>query len=93
MEKKKRGCTNCKKKVQIMPEVEPEQLQLTEKEIRTAYDNLTSYRGVNPEHFESINHVFKTLFDEDFKFNCGGCGSYQAKRLHNYVTFKLNNNG
>lgn len=91
------SCTSCKKKkvAQTPEQLHAEQITQwnggypTKEEILKAYNDLTSYGGVKPENYESINKVYETLFGEPFKFNCGGCGSYQAKKFHNYVTYQL----
>lgn len=76
------GCTSCKKKKVAET---TEELPSWE-EIKQAYDDLTSYAGVKPEKYESINKVYQALFGEQFNFKCGGCASYQANRFHNYIT-------
>ena len=88
------GCTSCKKKKEVAQT--PEELhsqeitewnggEPTKEQIKQAYDDLTSFGGVKPEKRESINMVYQRLFGEPFNFGCGGCGSYQAKRFHNYI--------
>jgi hypothetical protein len=80
------GCTSCKKKKELpVEETVSEDVQLSKEEIKQAYDDLTSFGGVKPEKRESINMVYQRLFGEPFNFGCGGCGSYQAKRFHNYI--------
>jgi hypothetical protein len=88
------GCTSCKKKKVAQSPEELHSQEITEwnggqptwEEIKQAYDDLTSYGGVKPGKHESINKVYQALFGEPFNFGCGGCGSYQAKRFHNYIT-------
>jgi len=80
------GCSSCKKKnIPQTPQEIHSNDSLSWEEIRTAYDDLTSYGGVKPEKHESINKVYKALFGEPFNFSCGGCASHQANRFHNYI--------
>ena len=92
------GCSSCKKKniPQTPQELHSQEMgewnggpvnkdSLSWEEIRTAYDDLTSYGGVKAEKHESINKVYKALFGEPFNFSCGGCASHQANRFHNYI--------
>lgn len=91
--KKKKGCSSCKKKKEIVLE-QPAPLPFemigdiwvpTREEIKLAYDELTSFGGVKEDKKEFINKVYNFLFGEDFNFNCRGCGSSQARRFTNWI--------
>jgi hypothetical protein len=85
--KKKKGCTACKKKKEVLttlPEIiEEENIYIpTREEIRLAYVELGN-RVDNKQEF--IGKVYRTLFDEEFNFGCSSCVNAQARRLRNYI--------
>jgi hypothetical protein len=85
--KKKKGCTTCKKKKEVittLPEVEEFEVFYipTNEEIHLAYVELGN-RVEDKSEF--INKVYKALFDEDFNFGCKSCVNAQARRLRNYI--------
>lgn len=91
--KKKKGCSSCKKKKEIVLE-KPAPLPFemigdiwvpTPEEIKLAYDELTSYGGVKEDRKEFINKVYNFIFNEDFDFNCRGCGNTQARKFTNWI--------
>jgi hypothetical protein len=89
--KKKKGCSSCKKKkpVEELPQldVEAETLYVpTEADIKLAYAELTSMKGVKPESKELISKVYEFFFNDKFNFDCGGCASRQANVFHHYIT-------
>jgi hypothetical protein len=85
--KKKRGCSDCKKKKEINEPLPPleEFFIPTKEDIKLAYAELTSYGGVKEDKKEFINKVYNFLFGEDFNFNCRGCGRGRIRKFTNYV--------
>ena len=93
MEKKK-PCKTCKKPkpVEKLDPVEEIQLDLdlpTLDEVKLAYYELTSFGGVKEDKKEMIKNIYKTIFNEEFDFNCSSCVSKQARKFHNYLTIKM----
>jgi hypothetical protein len=86
--KKKKGCTDCKKKkpiIELPPIIEDEDyipFIPTMDDIRLAYVELGN-RGNDKREF--INKVYRFLFNDDFNFNCGSCVNKQSRRLKNYI--------
>ena len=86
--KKKKGCTSCKKKKEVLTtlpeieEIEPFYIP-TREEIQLAYVELGNRdrNKVKP----LISKVYKALFDEEFNFGCASCVNGQARRLKNYI--------
>lgn len=94
--KQKRGCKSCKKPKEVVVEklplpfeLEPEIYIPTKDDIVLAYYELTSQGGVREDKKEFIQKVYQALFNEEFIFNCNGCGKSQARRF----TFHLKNIG
>lgn len=91
--KRKKGCSECKKKPKVI-----EKLELTEEEpiefytledIKLAYHELTSFGGVKEDKKEFIKKVYKYIFNEEFDFNCRSCVSGQARKFHNHMKYIL----
>ena len=66
-------------------ELEPEIYIPTIDDIKLAYAELTSHGGVREDKKEFIQKVYQSLFNEEFIFNCGGCGKGQARRFTNHL--------
>ena len=86
--KKKKGCSSCKKKKEVLeslPEIEDiEPIYIpSREEIQLAYVELGNRdrNKVKP----LISRVYKALFDEEFNFDCTSCVNAQARRLKNYI--------
>ena len=86
--KKKRGCTSCKKKkdvvVEKLPlpfEIEEELFIPTQEDIKVAYSELTSILGVKDDKKEFIQKVYTFLFNEPFDWGCRSCVNNQARRF------------
>jgi hypothetical protein len=92
---KKKPCASCKKKAKevkqvVLPAPEPEYVWTpTRDEIKLALAELTNMKGVRADKREFINNVYKFLFNEEFDFDCGGCASRQALRMHNFCLYML----
>jgi hypothetical protein len=90
--KKKKGCSSCKKKKEIIletpaplpHEVIGEIWIPTPEEIGLAYDELGSITFTQ-EKKDFINKVYQFLFNEEFDFSCRSCGNVQARRFKNYL--------
>jgi hypothetical protein len=83
---KKKKCTSCKKKKEIITELP----QLIEQDIfiPTMGDIISAYHELGnrgKEKRDFINNVYKFLFNEDFNFGCGSCVNTQSRRLKNYI--------
>jgi hypothetical protein len=94
--KPKRGCKSCKKPKEVVVEklplpfeLEPEIYIPTIEDMKLAYAELTSFGGVKEDKKELIQKVYQALFNEEFIFNCNGCGKSQARRF----TFHMKNIG
>ena len=94
--KPKRGCKSCKKPKEVVVEKLPLPFELEEEiyiptkdDIVLAYAELTSQGGVKEDKKELIQKVYQALFNEEFIFNCNGCGKSQARRF----TFHMKNIG
>ena len=90
--KQKRGCKTCKKPKEIVVEkaplpfeLEPEIYIPTIEDIKLAYAELTSQGGVREDKKDFIQKVYQALFNEEFIFNCGGCGKGQARKFTNHL--------
>lgn len=86
--KKKKGCTNCKKKVEInepLPQLEVFFIPSVE-DIKKVYVMLGS-----PKEEEKIfiKQVYESLFDDEFDFNCNSCVHTQTRILKNYIINEL----
>ena len=90
--KKKKSCTSCKKKKEVVEklplpfEIEEELFIPTQEDIKVAYAELTSILGVKEDKKEFIQKVYQFLFNEDFDWGCRSCVNNQARRfrLHLY---------
>lgn len=84
--KKKKGCTSCKKKKEVLSILpEPVDMEIyipTKEEIELAYLELGN-RVQDKREF--INKVYSALFGEEFNFGCTSCVNGQARRLRNYI--------
>ena len=82
--KKKKGCTNCKKKQEISEPLPPlEYLYIpTVEEIKRAYIMLSNLKD---EEKPFIQMVYSSLFEEEFDFNCNSCVHTQTRILQNYI--------
>ena len=93
--KKKKGCTSCKKKKEVveLPVVDltPQPLLVYDDEdIVKAYNEMTRRDGIKEESKVFISGVYKQLFNEEFRFdNCMSCKNTQYHKLRNYVLYKL----
>lgn len=89
-EKKKR-CTSCKKKKEVIVDVKELVVELSEElppslqEIKLAYSELTSYGGVKEEQKPFISSIYKKIFNEELEYNCNVCVSTQARKFTNYI--------
>jgi hypothetical protein len=86
--KKKKGCTSCKKKKEVVVEklplpfeIEEELFIPTQEDIKVAYSELTSILGVKDDKKEFIQKVYQFLFNEDFDWGCRSCVNKQARRF------------
>jgi hypothetical protein len=93
---KRTKCTTCKKPKEVVVEkaplpfeLEPEIYIPTVEDIKLAYAELTSFGGVKEDKKDFIQKVYQALFNEEFIFNCGGCGKGQVRKF----THHLNNIG
>jgi hypothetical protein len=88
--KRKKGCSDCKKKkveVKLQP-IEDNLFIPSQEEIRLAYAELTSILGVKEDKKELISNVYKYLFNEEFDWNCRSCVNNQARRFRIHMTGK-----
>lgn len=87
--KKKKGCTDCKKKkvevTKLEPVIEEDMFIPTQEEIKLAYAELTSLLGVKDDKKEFIQKVYQFLFNEEFDFSCRNCVNKQARRFRIYL--------
>jgi hypothetical protein len=92
--KKKKGCSDCKKKkatiTKLEPIIEEDVIYVpTIDEIKLAYAELTSFGGVKKDQKDFIKRVYHGLFNEEFDFDCGGCASTQARKFANHLRYNL----
>jgi hypothetical protein len=87
--KKKRGCTSCKKSKEVTAVLPPLEIEFipTLQDIKKVYNLLSN---VKEEEKKFINDVYRSLFNEEFDFNCKSCGNTQSRKLYNYITKTLN---
>jgi len=97
--KKKKGCTSCKKKknvVETLPEIDltPQNLIIyDEEDIVKAYHEMMNFGGIKEESKGFIRNVYKQLFNEEFVFdNCAGCKNAQYHKFRNYIMYNLKRN-
>jgi hypothetical protein len=84
--KKKKGCTSCKKKKEVLTKLEPvvideDMFIPTQEDIKLAYAELTSILGVKEDKKDFIQKVYTFLFNEPFDWNCRTCVNNQARRF------------
>ncbi len=93
--KKKRGCTSCKKKKDVveLPEVsfvEEPLIVFDNEDIVKAYYEIINKDGIKEESKVFINGVYKQLFNEEYIFdNCISCKNNQYHKLRNYILYEL----
>ena len=83
------SCTSCKKKkpvTKLDPIVE-ETITFTDEQVKVAYHLLG---GIKQEEKPFVNDVYKSIFNEDFDWNCKICVNTQARKLKSYIENKLN---
>lgn len=88
--KKKKGCSDCKKKkvevTKLEPIVQEEDMWIpTQEEIKVAYAELTSILGVKEDKKEFIQKVYTFLFNEPFDWGCKTCVNNQARRFRIFL--------
>lgn len=82
------GCTTCKKKktvTKLEPVIE-ETITFNPEQVKLAYDLLS---GIKEEERPFVNDVYKSVFNEDFDWNCKVCVSTQARKLKSYIENEL----
>jgi hypothetical protein len=82
------GCTTCKKKkpvTKLEPIVE-ETITFTDEQIKLAYHLLG---GIKQEEKPFVNEVYKSIFNEDFDWECRVCVNTQARKLKAYIEEEL----
>jgi hypothetical protein len=83
------ACTSCKKKKEVT-KLEPiveETITFTDEQVKVAYHLLG---GIKQEEKPFVNDVYKSIFNEDFDWNCKICVNTQARKLKSYIENKLN---
>jgi hypothetical protein len=86
--KKKRGCKDCKKKVDQPVEALPQAIDIepigpTEQDIKLALELMVGRPNDNDQKF--IHWVYKSIFNEDIPVGCGACGQTAERKLrHKY---------
>jgi hypothetical protein len=87
--KKKKGCSDCKKKpvevTKLEPIIEEDMYIPTQEDIKLAYAELTSLLGVKDDKKEFIQKVYTFLFNEPFDWGCRSCVNNQARRFRIYL--------
>jgi hypothetical protein len=82
------GCQTCKKKkvvTQLDPVIE-ETITFNTEQIKQAYDLLG---GIKEEERPFVNQVYKSIFNEDFDWNCKVCVNTQARKFKAYIENEL----
>jgi hypothetical protein len=86
--KKKKGCTDCKKKkpiTELQPIIEDDDyipFIPTMEDIKLAYVEL-GRKDDSKRQF--VNKVYQFLFNEDFDWGCRSCVNKQARKLDIYI--------
>lgn len=84
------SCSSCKKKKEIVmtnPEpLAPVEFSPDANDIKLAYAELTSFKGVQEDKKEFISKIYKSIFQEDLEFSCGSCVSTQVRKFDHYIT-------
>ena len=96
--KKKKGCTSCKKKKEVIElppidfNVEPIYIY-DEEDIVKAYHEMVRRDGIKEESKVFIKDVYQQLFNEEFIFDrCISCKNKQYHKLRNYILYNLKKN-
>lgn len=86
-----KGCTSCKKKKPITLGFEVEEIIYipSADEVKLAYVELGNK---DQSKREFINKVYKSIFNEDFNFDCPSCVNTQVRKFQHYITNELNMN-
>jgi hypothetical protein len=82
------GCTTCKKKkpvTKLEPVIE-EVITFDPQQVKLAYDLLS---GIKLEERPFVNEVYKSIFNEDFDWECKVCVNTQARKLKSYIENEL----
>jgi hypothetical protein len=82
------GCTTCKKK-KVVTKLEPlveEVMTFNPQQVKLAYSLLG---GIKEEEKPFVNEVYKSVFNEDFDWNCKVCVNTQARKLKAYIENEL----
>lgn len=87
MSEKKAGCHSCKKKKEEIDETNiptENNNQFSNEEILWT---LTAMRasGMSKEHKIKANTIYRSIFNEDINFGCGGCKDSNLRKLEHYV--------
>lgn len=84
------ACTTCKKK-KVITKLEPvveETILFTDDQVKQAYYLLG---GIKEEEKPFVQDVYRSIFNEEFDWNCRLCVNTQARKLKAYIenTLKL----
>ena len=82
------GCTTCKKK-NVVTKLEPvieETITFSPEQVKLAYALLS---GIKEDERPFVNEVYKSVFNEDFDWNCKVCVNTQARKLKAYIENEL----
>ena len=82
------GCTTCKKKKPItnLEPIVEETITFTDEQIKLAYQLLG---GIKEQERPFVNDVYKSIFNENFDWNCKVCVNTQARKLKAYIEEEL----
>jgi len=82
------SCSSCKKK-KVVTKLEPvieETMTFSPEQVKLAYDLLG---GIKEQERPFVNEVYKSLFNEEFDWNCKVCVNTQARKLKSYIENEL----
>ena len=82
------GCTTCKKKKEVT-KLEPiieEVMEFNPQQVKLAYNLLG---GIKVEERPFVNEVYKSIFNENFDWECKVCVNTQARKLKSYIENEL----
>lgn len=82
------GCTTCKKKKEVT-KLEPiieEVMEFNPQQVKLAYNLLG---GIKIEERPFVNEVYKSIFNENFDWECKVCVNTQARKLKSYIENEL----
>ena len=82
------SCSSCKKK-KVVTKLEPvieETMTFSPEQVKLAYDLLG---GIKEQERPFVNEVYKSLFNENFDWNCKVCVNTQARKLKSYIENEL----